>query len=176
MLIRAITWRVSVVTCSFITRPPSSSPVSASLILVAAKKIIDSFNPPNILTKTAAQDISDTQKTLDSPQSSSQGNSNPATPYVNLYPPFPCYPYAQPLHLMPRLIPYDSATSLSQWFMSTDLLLSKYPSAVKMKTLFFALSKDIRFWLQLKCVMENSDYDYAKPPIINLMSITKSQE
>lgn len=139
---------------------------------------MDSFDSPNILTKTAAQDTSDTQKTRDSPQSSSQGDSNPATPYVNPYPPFPCYPYTQyPYpqcpHLMPRLIPYDPATSFNQWFMSTDLLLSKYPRAVKMKTLLSTLPKDTRFWLQLKGITENSDYDSAKPSILNLMSITE---
>lgn len=72
---------------------------------------------------------------------------------------------------MPRPIPYDPLTSFSQWFSSTDLLLSQYPGTYKMTTLLSALPKDTRLWLQLKGFTENLDYDSVKPTLLNLISI-----
>ncbi|KAM3184566.1 hypothetical protein ACTXT7_008112 [Hymenolepis weldensis] len=138
---------------------------------------MDSFDPPNIITKPAAESFSDAQKTQAFPYVvprqieswHSLFNPYPSFPYY----PYSQYPYPQSCHFMPRPIPYDPSTPFSQWFSSTDLLLSQYPGTYKMNTLLSALPKDTRLWLQLKGITENSDYNSVKPILLNLMSITK---
>ncbi|VUZ56485.1 unnamed protein product [Hymenolepis diminuta] len=127
---------------------------------------MDSYDPPNIFSKTDNQDTTYMQP-------SAQGCSNPTTPYSNAHPPCSCYAHAQTTHLPAPLTPYDPATSFNQWFLVADLHLANYPETIKMKALLSALPKDIRSWLQLKGISETSDYDYGKPTILSLMSVTE---
>ncbi|VUZ45101.1 unnamed protein product [Hymenolepis diminuta] len=134
---------------------------------------MDSFDLPNTDAKPVVQDISDPQNTPCFPQPSSHGSLNPNMPCVNSYPSLPYCPYPPSAPFMPRLLPYDPSTPFSRWFVTTDMLLSQLPGAYKMTTLLFALPNDIRLWLQLKGITKDSDYEFVKPSLLNLMSITE---
>ncbi|VUZ54128.1 unnamed protein product, partial [Hymenolepis diminuta] len=127
---------------------------------------MDSYDPPNIFSKTDNQDTTYMQPSI-------QGCSNPTTPYPNAYPSCSYYPQVQAAHHPPLLTPYDPATPFSQWFLAMDLHLADYPRTSKMKAFLSALPRDTRSWLQLKGITETSDYEYARPIILNLMSVTE---
>ncbi|VUZ47373.1 unnamed protein product [Hymenolepis diminuta] len=137
---------------------------------------MDSFEPPNMVTKSAVQDSLGVQKSPDFTHASPQDSLNPNTPHANPYQPIPYYPhysYPLPASFMPRPTPYDPSTPFSRWFKSTDAFLSQLSEAYKTSALITVLPKDTRLRLQLRGITEISDYDSVKSTLLNLMRVTK---
>ena len=86
-------------------------------------------------------------------------------------------PYVYPTYHqgVPPLAPYDPATPFSSWLATAECTLHSYPAEQKMRQLWTALPTEVQLWLRLKCLHEQSDWDAAKPIMLNLMRHTEVQ-